>query len=195
MSFRGVEPFYGWLHLYDHKSDTTSPFHEVEHNLFYFDRFIYTFETHPLWDTIGSESLLLKILFVDYSRGYAIIELLGEWNDLFENDFRLLYEELILRLYPHGVTKFIFICENVFNAYLEDDDYYAECLEYLTENDGWLSLLRPRQRVLEEFRAYGIDEYFYWNPAFDELRWRKLKPWQLFELFEKSMARLLPGDR
>ena len=83
---RDIEPFFGWLPWYNHEVDERSPFHDVEHNLFYYDRSINRIPAHPLWDDMGSESLLLKILFADYQEGYAIIELFGEWNDLYEND-------------------------------------------------------------------------------------------------------------
>ena len=36
---------------------------------------------HPQWDDIGSETLYAKILCAHYPNQYAIIELIGEWND------------------------------------------------------------------------------------------------------------------
>ena len=143
-----IEPFYGWLEIYGHDKDPHSPFHEVEHNLFYFDRSVNNIPAHPLWDNFGSESLLLKILFVDYEVGYAIIELFGEWNDLYENDYKLLAENCLTYLLDCGINKFILICENVFHAYFEADDYYDALQEELEE--GWIALVKPRQNVLEE---------------------------------------------
>lgn len=187
--FQDIEPFYGWLHLYSHETDELSPFHAVEHNQFYYDRFVYTFHAHPLWDTIESESLLVKILYVSYQENFAVIELLGEWNDLFENDFKLLCENCLTYLTDNGVDKFILICENVFHAYLDADDYYQAFSEEIP--DGWICLLRGRPNVLDEFINYRIDPYFYWSAAFDELHWRKLKPWSLFELVERQISRTL----
>lgn len=188
--FEAIEPFYGWLHLYSHESDTRSPFHHIEHNLFEYDRHIYTFNAHPLWDTIDSESILLKILYADYQVGYAIIELLGEWNDLFENDFKLMCENCLTYLLDEGINKFIFICENVFNVFLERDDYYEAFSEELSD-EGWMCLLKARPNVLADFNDYNIGRYFYWNSQFDTLQWRKLQPWQLFDLIENSMRRML----
>jgi hypothetical protein len=187
--FESVEPFYGWLHLYSHELDERSPFYGVEHNLFEHDRKIYTFNAHPLWDEIGSESLLVKILYAHYDEGYVIIELLGEWNDLFQNDFKLLCERCLRHLADDGIDKFILICENVFHVYLEADDYYQEFASEI--EDGWMCLLRARPHVLHEFVQYRIDPYFYWNAALDQLPWRKTKPWELYELVAQHYHRLL----
>ena len=186
-----IEPFYGWLNMYSHEIDERSPFHEVEHNLFYFDRSINNIPAHPLWDDFGSESLLVKILFADYREGYAIIELFGDWNDLFENDFKLLAENCFTYLLDHGIDKFILLCENVFNIYLETDDYYQALQEELGE-EGWLCLMRTRTCVWEELLNYDIASYFYRSPILDELPWRKLKPFQLFQIVNSRISQLLP---
>jgi hypothetical protein len=184
-----IEPFYGWLPLYSHEADEHSPFHTTQHNLFEYDRRIYTYPAHPLWDSIESESLLVKILYANYDEGYAIVELLGEWNDLHENDFKLLCEKCLTYLVDGGVRRFILICENVFNVYLDADDYYEAFTDEL--DGGWMCLLRARPAVLDEMTRYRISPYFYWNPALDELRWRKLKPWELLAVVEQGMNRLL----
>lgn len=187
--FREIEPFYGWLPLYSHEQDENSPFHEVVHNLFQYDRYIHNIPCHPLWDDFGSESLLLKILYASYQDGYAIIELFGEWNDLFENDFKLLAENCLTYLLDHGINRFILICENVFHIYLEGDDYYQAMQEEL--GDGWICAMRMREEVRQEMQEYGILDYFYWSEAVDQLRWRKLKPKQLYELIDSRMPKLL----
>lgn len=184
-----VEPYYGWLPFYSHDKDPFSPYHKVEHNLFYLDRTMNNIPVHPLWDTIGSESLLVKILFADYQTGYAVVELFGEWNDLFENDYKLLAERCLTYLIDQGIQRFIFICENVFHIYLESDDYYEALQEEL--EGGWISLIRPRDRVLEEMQDYQIDHYFYHSPILDEVPWRKLKPFQLYAMVEARMGKVL----
>jgi hypothetical protein len=184
-----IEPFYGWLGLYNHEIDQRSPFHEVEHNQFYFDRSINHIPAHPLWDEIGSESLLVKILFVDYQEGYAIIELFGEWNDLYDNDFKLLAENVLSYLADYGIKRFILIAENVFHAYLESEDYYQAMQEELGE--GWICVLRARKEVKEDMAEYGIDQYFYFNALVDEIHWRKLKPYQLYFLICERMQMVI----
>lgn len=186
---RDIEPFYGWLDLYSHEHDEKSPFHHVEHNLFFYDRSINQIPVHPLWDEIGSESLLVKILFADYNEGFAIIELFGEWNDLFENDYKLLGENCLTYLIDQGIDKFILICENVFHIYLQDDDYY-QALQEEMEN-GWICTLRLREEVRQDMVDYGISSYFFWSPVLDEMAWRKMKPFQLFGIINSRMQKIL----
>ena len=186
---RDIEPYYGWLELYNHEMDNKSPFHEVQHNLFYYDRSINHIPAHPLWDHIGSESLLVKILYADYSEKFAVIELFGEWNDLFDNDYKLLAENCLTYLIDHGINKFILICENVFHSYLETDDYYQALQEEL--ENGWVCALRLRDEVKEEMVQYGISSYLYWSPVLDDMNWRTLKPIQLFKIIESRMGKVL----
>lgn len=183
------EPFYGWLAMYNHEMDKKSPFNGVEHNQFYYDRSINSIPAHPLWDDFGSESLLCKIQYVDYQEGYAIIEFIGEWNDIYDNDFKLLSESVLSFLLDFGVNKFIFIVENVFHSYLDADDYYQAMEDQLGE--GWICLLKTRQEVKEDMQEYGIDQYFYFNPTLDEIAWRKLKPFQIYGLVSKRLQNVL----
>ena len=187
---RHIEPFYGWLNYYSHEHDERSPFHDVEHNLFEFDRSINRIPAHPLWDDFGSESLLVKILYADYQRGYAILELFGEWNDLYDNDFKLLAENCLTYLMDHGSSQFVLICENVFHAYFESDDYYQAVQEEL--EDGWICAIRLRDDVKEEMEHYGLNHYIFWSPVLDEVSWRKLKPPQVYQLVCQRMQFLLP---
>lgn len=178
-----IEPFYGWLDLYAQEMDPNSPFHETLHNEFFYDKAVYNYLAHPLWDEIGSESLLVKILFADYEQQFAIIELMGVWNDLFENDFKLFAENCLTFLMDAGIRKFIFICENVLHIYLDADDYYQAVQEEIEE--GWLCLIRPREHVLEDLRSANIDRFFILSEKLDALHWRKLRPWELFEEVRK----------
>jgi len=76
-----VEPFYEWRDYYIASEDSNSPFFENTYSEFEFSNSIYNFYIHPQWDSIDSPTLFLKILFADYNDGFAIIELIGEWND------------------------------------------------------------------------------------------------------------------
>ena len=187
---RHIEPFFGWLDHYSHDQDAKSPFHGVDHNLFEFDRRVYNVPAHPLWDDFGSESLLVKILFADYRKGYAILELFGEWNDLYDNDFRLLAENCLTYLIDNGIQQFIIICENVFHGYFETDDYYQALQEEL--EDGWLCAIRLREELQEEMIKYGINQYFFWSPMLDDVPWRTIKPPQLYALVASRLQNLLP---
>ncbi len=185
-----VEPFYGWEKHYQSSYDKYSPFYGEAYSEVYYDRQVYQYLAHPQWDEIGSESLLLKILFVDYDRSCAVIELFGVWNDLLTNDFRLLLDACLEPLLGNGVHKFILIMENVLNIYLDADDYYESFQE---ENDqGWICMLRAREHVLQEMKDNDITPYFFWSDQLDALPWRKMKPLELLSKVEEKMNMFLP---
>jgi hypothetical protein len=108
-----IEPFFNWRHLYTAEEDPKSPFYGRTYSEFEFTQVVYNYFIHPQWDDFGSRTLYLKILFTDYDEQYAILELLGEWNDAIENDIMELKREIIDHLSKKGICKFILICENV----------------------------------------------------------------------------------
>ena len=63
---------------------------------------------------------------VDYDLNFAIIELIGEWNDAIENDIMTLRREVTDKLQEQGINKFIIIAENVLNFHSSDDSYYEK---------------------------------------------------------------------
>ncbi len=185
-----VEPHYGWLKYYTNEDDPNSPFQDVVHNELFYDRQVYQYLAHPLWDSIGSEGLLVKILAADYEKSYAIIELFGVWNDLLENDFRLLLENCLEPLLAAGIQRFVLVLENVLNIYLDSDDYYEALQEAL--EDGWVCLLRAREHVRREITEHQLDAYFFWSDDIDALPWRKTTPVKLYQAVQSRMLRL-PG--
>lgn len=187
-----IEPFYGWLDLYSDENDPLSPFHGEEHSEFWYNRQVYDYLAHPYWDTIGSEGLLVKILYCDYDTGYAVIELFGVWNDLIQNDFRLLVDNCLEWLRSNGVSRFILITENVLNIYVEADDYYQAFQDDLEE--GWMALVGLREHVMAELEKYQIGRFFFWSPILQELKWRKSKPHLLLAIVEESMRRMFPSS-
>src|SRR4051812_3659777 len=119
-----IEPHFNWRHLYTAEEDERSPFYGREYSEFEFSNRIYNFVLHPQWDDMGSPTLFIKILFVDYDERYAIIELIGEWNDAINNDIMFLKRDIIDQLLLHKINKFILIGENVLNFHYSDDSYY-----------------------------------------------------------------------
>ena len=73
-----IEPYYRWRSHYVASEDPRSPFHGRVYSEFQFTEKIYNYYIHPQWDGFGSATLYLKILYVDYDEGYAMIELIGE---------------------------------------------------------------------------------------------------------------------
>jgi hypothetical protein len=184
-----IEPYYNWRHLYIASEDPQSPMYgyfnsEVEFTDRIFDHII-----HPQWDNFGCETLFLKILFVDYSTGYAIIEFLGEWNDAVHNDIMRFKRDLIDEMLPLGIDKYILIGENILNFHADITDYYEEWLEEVPE--GWMAFLNLRPHVLDEISSYGLDQFFVLGGELDDFAWRTKKPEMLYKKLEEIVARRL----
>src|SRR5690606_3086614 len=80
-----IEPFYNWIEAYNAAEDDRSPLYGAENSESEYTHTIYGYYIHPQWDDIDSETLFIKILYTDYNDNYAVIELIGEWNDTINN--------------------------------------------------------------------------------------------------------------
>src|SRR5262245_52199155 len=121
-----LEPYFNWRHRYTAEEDDRSPFFGTEHSEFEFTHAVYDHAIHPQWYEFGSQTLYMKELFADYDEGYVVIELIGEWNDLLNNDIMFLKRDVIEPMMAEGLNKFILIGENVLNFHTSDDCYYEE---------------------------------------------------------------------
>lgn len=184
-----IEPYYNWLHIYNASEDVRSPFYDRVHSEFYFEHAVYNYLIHPQWDEFGSQTLYLKVLFTDYAENFAIIEMIGEWNDALYNDIMMLKREVLEPMMEEGINKFILIGENVLNFHSSDDSYYEEWFQDLEE--GWAVFMNFRDHVLDEFHKAGIDYYVNTGGELDLLEWRKLAPRQLFSRIEDIISRRL----
>ncbi len=172
-------PYQGWRMYYDAYEDPHSPFfHKYPHQY----HTIYNYIIHPEWDDIGSDTLYVKLLYADYQRGRAVIELIGEWNDCITNDIHYLKREVIDPLLQHGVRRFVLIGENVLNYHYEEPYYFEKWHEEL--GDGWIIALNFQLHVLREFQEYGINRFFQFGGEFNNFPWRTLHPDDLFEQLE-----------
>ena len=181
-----IEPYYNWLHIYQASEDEKSPFFEREYSEFVFEHAVYNYLIHPQWDDFGSQTLYIKILFADYTDGFAIIEMIGEWNDALYNDIMHLKRDVIEMLMDEGIKQFIFIGENVLIFHASDDSYYEEWFQDV--DDGWIAMVNFREHVLDEFRRAGIDYYVNFGGELDDVAWRKLSPRQLHEVVSKVIS-------
>jgi hypothetical protein len=184
-----IEPYYNWQHLYKAEDDNLSPFFNREYSELFFSHAVYNYLIHPQWDSFGSTTLYLKILYVDYSESYAVIELIGEWNDCLHNDIMLLKRDLIDTLIEEGISKFILIGENVLNFHASDDSYYEEWFDDV--EDGWIVFLNFRDHVLHEIKSARIDYYVIFGGELDEFEWRKYSPIKLFNQIENIIGHRL----
>jgi len=187
IDMHNIEPYFGWLKYYDSVNDSQSPFYQKEHSLFEFTDAIYGYCIHPQWDYIGSETLYIKIIFTDYRLGFAIIELIGEWNDALHNDIMHFKRNIIEHLEREGISKFILIGENVYNFHGSDDSYYEDWFEDL--DNGWIVAIGFQDFVLDEWRNYQIDYYINFGGELETLNWRTMKPLTLFEKIEQTISR------
>src|SRR5207249_3657998 len=109
--------------------------------------------------------LYIKILFVDYLECYAIIEMIGEWNDAINNDIMFLKRDVIELMINKGINKFILIGENVLNFHPSDDCYYEEWFQEV--EDGWIAAVNFRDHVKSEFVKSNIDYYLVFGGELD----------------------------
>lgn len=182
-----IEPFAGWLAHYDSSLDEQSPFYGKEYNLDVYAETIYGYYIDPAWDSFGSETLYLKLLYADYQKRFVIIEFIGEWNDALNNDIMHLKRNFLELLLQEGINKFILIGENILNFHGSDDSYYEEWFEEL--NGGWISGVNFPTYLYEEFGKYHIDSYITLGERFEITQWRTLTPFQIFEKIEVIKSR------
>lgn len=183
-----IEPYYRWRDKYVAAEDQRSPFYQREYNEFQFTNSIYNFYIHPQWDFIGSPTLYIKILFVDYEQRYAIIELIGEWNDCVTNDIMYLKRDVADYLIDQGIVKFILICENVLNFHSDEDDYYAEWIEDIREDGGYIVLINMLDHVESEMAKTKIGYSVHFGDGLNGVIWRGGKPSRLKDTVEGVMS-------
>ena len=179
-----IEPHYVWRDHYVAAQDKRSPFYGRQYDEFMFTNKIYNYFIHPQWDEFGSPTLYMKILFVDYEQGFAIFELIGEWNDCLQNDIMFLKREIVDRLADHGIHKYMLICENVLNFHGSDDCYYEEWYDDIKEEGGWICLLNTLDHVEEELKDTQLQYFINFGAAFNNIDWRTQKPKVVFKLVE-----------
>lgn len=184
-----IEPFYQWRGYYIASEDPNSPFYNREYSEFEFTDTIYNFYIHPQWDNMGSKTLFLKILYVDYELGYTILEFIGEWNDAIENDIMVLKRDIIEPMMEQGINKFILVGENVLNFHYSDDCYYEEWFDEVEE--GWIALINFHDHVLTEFERINIDQYFVMGGELEDIEWRTYMPHQFYKKVEDLVQKRL----
>lgn len=179
-----IEPHFKWRDKYVASEDAQSPFFGRVYDEFMFRNKIYNYFIHPQWDHFGSETMYMKILFVDYDEHLAIIELIGEWNDAISNDIMWIKREVADRLAVSGITKYILIAENVLNFHGDDDAYYEEWYEDVSDENGWVAILNLQAHVMQEMYDNHLHFYLHFGERFNEVNWRIQKPENLGKLVE-----------
>ncbi len=184
-----IEPWWGWRDDYCAERDRKSPFYGRQYDEFTFSSKIYNHYIHPQWDDIGSETLYIKLLYADYKAKFAIIELIGEWNDAIGNDIMFLKREIVDELSKNNVCKYILLCDNVLNFHGDDDSYYEEWYDDVKDDGGYVCLVNLFEHVESELQKFRLYNYISFGPPFNELNWRSLKPNFVLDLVENIMFR------
>ncbi len=184
-----IEPFYGWRNYYIASEDPVSPFYDRIYSEFEFNNTVYNYYIHPQWDSIGSPTLFIKILFADYDDGYVILELIGEWNDAIENDIMTLKRDIIEPIMERGINKYILIGENVLNFHHSDECYYEEWFDEV--EDGWIAMVNFHDHVIREFERINIDHYFVMGGELEDIEWRTFQPNQFFKKISDLVTKRL----
>jgi hypothetical protein len=183
-----IEPFFNWRHIYVAEEDPQSPFFGRTYSEFEFSQTVYNYYIHPQWDDFGSKTLYLKIIYVDYELHFAVIELIGEWNDAIENDIMELKREILDILYNQGISKYILITENVLNFHSSDKEYYQEWYDEITEAEGWIVSLNMSEATQQDFRKKKLH---YFIELMELSDWRVYKPYHLFKKIDEIQQKRL----
>ncbi|MBV6644213.1 MAG: hypothetical protein KI790_02125 [Cyclobacteriaceae bacterium] len=184
-----IQPYYSWLQYYDSSFDDRSPYFGKEYNYDLYSETIYGYYIDPAWDYMGSETLYIKVLYVDYQAGYVIIELIGEWNDTLHNDIMHFKRNIVEHFLTEQINQFVLIGENVMNFHGSDDCYYEEWFEEVEE--GWIAGVNFRDFVVEEMKNYNIDMYLNLGGSLDIPNWRALTPKRFYALINQLIMRRL----
>src|SRR5687768_2050136 len=124
----------------------------------------------------------------DYEQQYAIIELLGEWNDAIENDIMTLKRDVIDLLLRQGITKYILIAENVLNFHSSDSSYYEEWHEEVSDEGGWMICINMPEQTQYDFKRARLNYYL---ELISIPQWRTMKPDLLFTQLDNLLLRRL----
>ncbi|MFN8281044.1 MAG: hypothetical protein U0V49_12270 [Saprospiraceae bacterium] len=176
-----IEPYFLWRDLYITAEDERSLFYGTVNNEFSYSNKVYNFYIHPQWDAFDSTTLYMKLLFVDYDEGYCIMEMIGEWNDIIENDIMYLKREVVDHLIKQGIRKFILLNEYVFNFHGQDNDYYEEWKDDICDDGGWICMINCLPHVEEEMRRCQLQYAVSFGSKFNDINWRKMNPMILYE--------------
>jgi hypothetical protein len=126
-------------------------------------------------------------LFADYELGFAILEMIGEWNDAVENDIMQLKRSVVDLMVAKGIVKFMLITENVLNFHSSDRDYYEEWSEDIKDDGGWIAAINMPEATQYDFRKSHIDHYI---SLIDSPNWRTFQPGHFFQAIDNQMLRL-----
>ncbi|MBK7007907.1 MAG: hypothetical protein IPH94_21345 [Saprospiraceae bacterium] len=183
-----IEPYYRWRDYYIASDDKHSPFYGRVYSELHYTEKIYNYYIHPQWDFFGSPTMYMKLLFVDYEEGYAIMEFIGEWNDCITNDIMYLKRDVADVLIEKGISKFILLCDNVLNFHGSDDCYYEEWWDDIKEAGGWVCMVNTFDHVSDEMKRTRLQYYTNFGLVFNDVEWHRKLPEMLFQEISNRLS-------
>lgn len=183
-----IEPWWGWRDEYSAENDHKSPFYGTVHSEFHFTHKIYNYYIHPQWDFFGSETLYGKLLYTDYRNHFALLELIGEWNDCLGNDVMFLKRDFADQLIEKGISKFVIFCDNVLNFHGDEDCYYEEWYDDVKDDGGWICFVNTYEHVLREMEKFRLHHYVNLGENYNDMNWRTQKPVYIVQSLEELMG-------
>lgn len=183
-----IEPHFKWRSEYIASEDPASPFYGLQYDEFQFSQKVYNYYIHPQWDNIGSSTLYTKVLYANYDKELAILEMIGEWNDCLHNDVMFLKRNVIDHMVGNGINKFILICENVLSFHPSDDCYYEEWKDDIVDEGGWICFANLLPHVQEEMEEAVLHYHVNLGDEFNNINWRPYAPKHVGTLIEDIIA-------
>ncbi|MFN8284472.1 MAG: hypothetical protein U0U67_14720 [Chitinophagales bacterium] len=186
-----IEPYWKWRDFYTAEEDEKSPFYGREYSEFEYTDRIYNYYIHPQWDYFGSETLYIKLIYCDYKKRAAVIEFIGEWNDCINNDIMFLKRDFMDVLIDNGINKFILVGENILEFFGSENDYYEEWYEDIKDDGGWIIAINLREHIMEEMYQSNIHQYININKTYNDINWRKYKPFHLINYIDDLLIKVI----
>ena len=183
-----IEPHYLWRDNYVAAEDDRSPHYGRVYDEFRFTNKVYNYFIHPQWDEFGSVTLYSKILYADYEEGFAIVELIGEWNDCLSNDVLFLKQNIIDNLIQNDIYRHIIMVDHVLNFHGSDNSYYEEWYEDIKEYGGYFCFVNALDHVIDEMKSTQIDHFALFGNHLQIPNWRSYRPRSLMTKTEMIMA-------
>ena len=77
--------------------------------------------------------------------------------------------------------------ENVLNFHGDDDSYYEEWYEEISDEGGWITTINSFDHVANEMERSNLQYYIHTGESFNEMAWRGKEPHHLIQQVEQVM--------
>jgi hypothetical protein len=99
--------------------------------------------------------------------------------------------EILDKLANKGIYKFIIAMDNVYNFHSDEDDYYMEFYEDISEYNGFLCFINTFDHVAKEMERARLQYYINFGAHLNDIDWRIKSPHHVLKEIEKAMKKPL----